>query len=50
MHPNTIDYRLRRAAEIAGLDVTTGPDALRVRAAISALDAAEALERGPAGF
>ncbi|MEU6840530.1 helix-turn-helix domain-containing protein [Streptomyces sp. NPDC046716] len=39
VHPNTVDYRLRRAAEISGLDVTTGPDALRVRAGISALDA-----------
>ncbi|MGW2341678.1 PucR family transcriptional regulator [Streptomyces sp. NPDC001661] len=42
VHPNTVDYRLRRAAEITGLDVTSGPDALRVRAAISALDATEA--------
>ncbi|MFZ3598492.1 PucR family transcriptional regulator [Streptomyces sp. BH104] len=42
VHPNTVDYRLRRAAEITGLDVTSGPDALRVRAAISALDAVEA--------
>ncbi|MGW0683696.1 PucR family transcriptional regulator [Streptomyces sp. NPDC002754] len=42
VHPNTVDYRLRRAAEITGLDVTAGPDALRVRAAISALDAMEA--------
>ncbi|MFI0240372.1 PucR family transcriptional regulator [Streptomyces sp. NPDC016845] len=41
VHPNTVDYRLRRAAEITGLDVTSGPDALRVRAAVSALDAAE---------
>ncbi|GAA2314128.1 helix-turn-helix domain-containing protein [Streptomyces kunmingensis] len=40
VHPNTVDYRLRRAAEITGLDVTAGPDALRVRAAVSALDAA----------
>ncbi|MEU6992724.1 helix-turn-helix domain-containing protein [Streptomyces sp. NPDC046465] len=39
VHPNTVDYRLRRAAEITGLDVTAGPDALRVRAALSALDA-----------
>lgn len=39
VHPNTVDYRLRRAAGITGLDVTSGPDALRVRAAISALDA-----------
>ncbi|WP_306323894.1 MULTISPECIES: CdaR family transcriptional regulator [unclassified Streptomyces] len=42
VHPNTVDYRLRRAAAITGLDVTAGPDALRVRAAISALDAMEA--------
>ncbi|MFI0169644.1 helix-turn-helix domain-containing protein [Streptomyces sp. NPDC017095] len=41
VHPNTVDYRLRRAAEITGLDVTHGADALRVRAAISALNAAE---------
>ncbi|MET8469053.1 helix-turn-helix domain-containing protein [Streptomyces sp. NPDC006422] len=39
VHPNTVDYRLRRAAEITALDVTTGTDALRVRAALAALDA-----------
>ncbi|MFI2640830.1 PucR family transcriptional regulator [Streptomyces sp. NPDC018610] len=41
VHPNTVDYRLRRAAEITGLDVTSGPDALRARVAVSALDAAQ---------
>ncbi|WP_328402040.1 helix-turn-helix domain-containing protein [Streptomyces sp. NBC_00390] len=39
VHPNTVDYRLRRAAEATGLDATSGTDVLRVRAALSAHDA-----------
>ncbi|MFJ8076087.1 PucR family transcriptional regulator [Streptomyces sp. NPDC096176] len=39
VHPNTVDYRLRRAAEATGLDATSGADVMRVRAALSAHDA-----------
>ncbi|MEU1281118.1 helix-turn-helix domain-containing protein [Streptomyces sp. NPDC005805] len=39
VHPNTVDYRLRRAADATGLDATSGNDVVRVRAALSAYDA-----------
>ncbi|MDQ1011512.1 hypothetical protein QFZ82_005997 [Streptomyces sp. V4I23] len=42
VHPNTVDYRLRRAAEATGLDATSGADIMRVRAALSAYDALSA--------
>ncbi|MFD0428731.1 PucR family transcriptional regulator [Streptomyces zhihengii] len=47
IHPNTVDYRLRRAADATGLDATSGSDVVRVRAALSAHDAIFAHD-GPA--
>lgn len=38
IHPNTVDYRLRRAAELTGLDTTRGADQLTLRAALTAHD------------
>ncbi|AUG81703.1 transcriptional regulator [Kitasatospora sp. MMS16-BH015] len=38
VHPNTVDYRLRRAAELTGLDAARGPDQLTLRAALAAHD------------
>ncbi|TXS51074.1 helix-turn-helix domain-containing protein [Streptomyces sp. t39] len=45
IHPNTVDYRLRRAADATGLDATSGSDVVRVRAALSAHDALFAHDR-----
>ncbi|MFB7265068.1 PucR family transcriptional regulator [Streptomyces nojiriensis] len=39
VHPNTVDYRLRKAAEFTGLDAARGADALTLRAALAAHDA-----------
>ncbi|MFI5527279.1 PucR family transcriptional regulator [Kitasatospora sp. NPDC051853] len=40
VHPNTVDYRLRRAAELTGLDAARGADQLTLRAALAAHDTA----------
>ncbi|MEE1929803.1 helix-turn-helix domain-containing protein [Streptomyces sp. TRM 70351] len=39
VHPNTLDYRLRRVTELTGLDAARPADAARVRAALAAYDA-----------
>ncbi|MEU8779289.1 helix-turn-helix domain-containing protein [Streptomyces sp. NPDC048606] len=39
VHPNTVDYRLRKAAEFTGLDAGRGTDVLTLRAALAARDA-----------
>ncbi|WP_051833516.1 PucR family transcriptional regulator [Streptomyces katrae] len=39
VHPNTVDYRLRKATEFTGLDAARGADALTLRAALAAHDA-----------
>ncbi|SDC14364.1 PucR family transcriptional regulator [Actinokineospora iranica] len=39
VHPNTVDYRLRKIATLSGLDFTRQEDLLTVRAALSAFDA-----------
>ncbi|MFD0566346.1 helix-turn-helix domain-containing protein [Kitasatospora saccharophila] len=36
VHPNTVDYRLRRTADLTGLDAVRGPDLLTLRAALAA--------------
>ncbi|WP_354644565.1 PucR family transcriptional regulator [Kitasatospora camelliae] len=46
VHPNTVDYRLRRASELSGLDASRGADQLTLRAALAAHDAAR--RGGPA--
>ncbi|WP_405016184.1 helix-turn-helix domain-containing protein [Kitasatospora sp. NBC_00070] len=38
VHPNTVDYRLRRATELTGLDAARGTDQLTLRAALAAHD------------
>ncbi|WP_436492859.1 PucR family transcriptional regulator [Actinokineospora sp. HUAS TT18] len=40
VHPNTVDYRLRKIATLTGLDVGRDQDLLTVRAALSAHDSA----------
>ncbi|MFJ5229515.1 PucR family transcriptional regulator [Kitasatospora sp. NPDC088391] len=40
VHPNTVDYRLRRAADLTALDAVRGPDLLTLRAALAAHDTA----------
>ncbi|QKW09126.1 helix-turn-helix domain-containing protein [Streptomyces sp. NA04227] len=40
VHPNTVDYRLRKVALLTGLDTGDPADVPRVRAALAALDAA----------
>ncbi|MEU6766356.1 helix-turn-helix domain-containing protein [Streptomyces sp. NPDC046853] len=40
VHPNTVDYRLRRIATLTGLDLTAHTDLLTLRAALTAYDAA----------
>ncbi|MFJ5921505.1 PucR family transcriptional regulator [Kitasatospora sp. NPDC092948] len=47
VHPNTVDYRLRRTTALTGLDTARGPDLLTLHAALTALDTATAPERGP---
>ncbi|MFF1908095.1 PucR family transcriptional regulator [Kitasatospora sp. NPDC058218] len=44
LHPNTVDYRLRRVAVLTGLDPTRPADLLRITAAIAARDAERAQE------
>lgn len=39
VHPNTVDYRLRRIATLTGLDLGAHTDLLTLRAALSAYDA-----------
>jgi hypothetical protein len=39
VHPNTVDYRLRKIAGLTGLQVARHEDLLSIRAALSALDA-----------
>jgi PucR-like helix-turn-helix protein len=39
VHPNTVDYRLRKVAALTGLDTTRPAELLRVRAALAAVDA-----------
>ncbi|MFE0463529.1 PucR family transcriptional regulator, partial [Kitasatospora sp. NPDC058965] len=41
VHPNTVDYRLRKAASLTGLDPARGGDLPMLRAALAALDATE---------
>ncbi len=36
LHPNTVDYRLRRVAELTGLDPTAARDAIAFQAALTA--------------
>ncbi|WP_043910989.1 PucR family transcriptional regulator [Kitasatospora griseola] len=36
VHPNTVDYRLRRTAALTGLDTVRGPDLLTLHAALTA--------------
>ncbi|MFB9318201.1 PucR family transcriptional regulator [Cryptosporangium minutisporangium] len=36
VHPNTVDYRLRKITALTGLDTTPGPDMLLLRAALTA--------------
>ncbi|WP_405013616.1 PucR family transcriptional regulator [Kitasatospora sp. NBC_01539] len=42
LHPNTVDYRLRRIAALTGLDPARPADLLRITAAIAAHDAEHA--------
>lgn len=39
VHPNTVDYRLRKATELTGMDASRGADILTLRAALAAHDA-----------
>ncbi|MET9650764.1 PucR family transcriptional regulator [Streptomyces sp. JL2001] len=39
VHPNTVDYRLRKAMELTGLDAVRGADLLVLQAAFAARDA-----------
>lgn len=39
VHPNTVDYRLRKLAALTGLDVARHDDLLTIRAALAARDA-----------
>ncbi|MFE3556173.1 PucR family transcriptional regulator [Streptomyces sp. NPDC059193] len=43
VHPNTLDYRLRRITALTGLDATRPADLARVHAALTAYDAHENL-------
>jgi hypothetical protein len=45
VHPNTVNYRLRKVASLTGLDASAAADLPRVSAALAALDACAA-ERG----
>jgi DNA-binding PucR family transcriptional regulator len=47
VHPNTVNYRLRKVASLTGLDASAAADLPRVSAALAALDACAA-ERVPA--
>ncbi|WP_418960831.1 PucR family transcriptional regulator [Streptomyces tritici] len=39
VHPNTVDYRLRKVADLTGLDAARGTDLLTLHAALTARDA-----------
>lgn len=41
VHPNTVDYRIRRIATLTGLDITDHTSLLKLIAALAALDAAQ---------
>ncbi|MFF9062874.1 PucR family transcriptional regulator [Streptomyces sp. NPDC014882] len=43
VHPNTLDYRLRRITALTGLDATRPADLARVQAAVAAYDAPDFL-------
>ncbi|MEU7567040.1 helix-turn-helix domain-containing protein [Streptomyces fradiae] len=43
VHPNTLDYRLRRITALTGLDATRPADLARVQAAMAAYDAPDSL-------
>ncbi|MFJ7206105.1 PucR family transcriptional regulator [Streptomyces sp. NPDC098789] len=51
VHPNTVDYRLRKATELTGLDASRGADILTLRASLAAHDAVQQaeLDAGRAG-
>ncbi|MFJ6937742.1 PucR family transcriptional regulator [Streptomyces sp. NPDC101132] len=49
VHPNTVDYRLRKAAELTGLDAARGADVLTLHAALAAHDAVRQGGGGRAG-
>ncbi|WP_406195912.1 helix-turn-helix domain-containing protein [Kitasatospora sp. NBC_01560] len=49
LHPNTVDYRLRRIAVLTGLDPTRPADLLRITAAIAAHDAERTQEPARGG-
>ncbi|WP_030192358.1 CdaR family transcriptional regulator [Streptomyces sp. NRRL S-87] len=44
VHPNTVDYRLRKATELTGLDAARGADLLTLHAALAAHDAVRRAE------
>ncbi|GAA1096926.1 helix-turn-helix domain-containing protein [Nocardiopsis composta] len=46
VHPNTVDYRLRRFTALTGLDIARNHDRMVARAALAALDTAPARFRG----
>ncbi|MEU7031993.1 helix-turn-helix domain-containing protein [Streptomyces sp. NPDC046275] len=46
VHPNTVDYRLRKAADLTGLDANQGTDLLTLHAALMAQNS---LRRGESG-
>ncbi|MEV5972727.1 helix-turn-helix domain-containing protein [Streptomyces sp. NPDC051921] len=46
VHPNTVDYRLRKAADLTGLDATRGANLVTLHAALAAHDA---VKRGGPG-
>jgi hypothetical protein len=45
LHPNTVDYRIRKIAVLTGLDATRAGDVVRVRAALAAWRASAELSR-----
>lgn len=46
VHPNTVDYRLRKATDLTGLDASAGADLLTLHAALAAHDAVLRAESG----
>ncbi|MFE0651952.1 PucR family transcriptional regulator [Streptomyces sp. NPDC059534] len=49
VHPNTVDYRLRKAGDLVGLDASRGADLLTLHAALAAHDAVASDEPGDDG-
>ncbi|MFD9407149.1 PucR family transcriptional regulator [Streptomyces sp. NPDC059989] len=47
VHPNTVDYRLRKATELTKLDAARGPDLLTLHAALAAHDTVRQGEPAP---